>query len=220
MNTRIQVEHPVTELVTGLDLVQWQIRIAAGERLPFTQDDIRANGHAIECRLTSEDPLAGFLPSTGRIERMDLPAGPGVRWDGGIAEGYEVSLYYDPLLGKLITHGPDRAAAILRMQRALSELRIIGVETSTAFLRRVMAEPDFQAGRLDIRYIEKHPQLLADAGDEESARLAALAAALLEEEQRGRRSVRRPTVPGAAAARDGAAPEPGRRGWRDVGWRA
>ncbi|HEX6941209.1 MAG TPA: acetyl-CoA carboxylase biotin carboxylase subunit [Longimicrobiales bacterium] len=208
MNTRIQVEHPVTELVTGVDLVQWQIRIAAGERLPFTQDDVRLTGHAIECRITSEDARNGFLPSTGRIERLQVPAGPGVRWDGGIMEGFEVSLFYDPLLGKLIVHGADREAAIERMRRALAELRIVGVETSAPFHRRVMEEPDFRAGRLDIRYLEKHPGLLEAGADEESLRAAALAAALLEEEERQRRAVGRISV----AASGGS-------GWRERGWR-
>jgi acetyl-CoA carboxylase biotin carboxylase subunit len=209
MNTRIQVEHPVTEMITGIDLVQWQIRVAAGERLPFTQEDIRLDGHAIECRITSEDARQGFLPSTGRIERLQLPTGPGVRWDGGVMEGFEVSLYYDPLLGKLIVHGPDRAAAIERMRRALAELRIVGVETSAPFHRKVMEEPDFRAGNLDIRYVEKHPGLLEGDPKEEMLRVAALAAAMLEEEDRQRRAVRRI---GTTTAGVGS-------GWRDRGWR-
>ncbi|HSJ12916.1 MAG TPA: acetyl-CoA carboxylase biotin carboxylase subunit [Longimicrobiales bacterium] len=209
MNTRIQVEHPVTELVTGIDLVQWQLRIAGGEPLELAQDDVRLVGHALECRITSEDPANGFLPSTGRIELLDYPSGPGVRWDGGIVEGYAVSLYYDPLLGKLIVHAPDRAAAVARMQRALHELRIIGVETSIPFHRAVLAEPDFRDGRVDIRYLEKHPQVLTAGPDEEALRAAALAAALLEEQRRQRESVPRidPGTPGAS-------------GWRQQGWRA
>ncbi|HET9982658.1 MAG TPA: acetyl-CoA carboxylase biotin carboxylase subunit [Longimicrobiales bacterium] len=210
MNTRIQVEHPVTEMVTGLDLVQWQLRIACGERLPLRQDEIALRGHAIECRITSEDPANGFLPSTGRIELLDVPGGPGVRWDGGIEEGYEVSLYYDPMLAKLIVHAPDRPTAIDRMRRALSELRVVGVETSAPFHRRVMEEPDFRAGTLDIRYLEKHPELLAPPTDGEELRAAALAAALLEEELRQRRAVRR-------IAGDGAGAAPSR--WRGLGWR-
>jgi acetyl-CoA carboxylase biotin carboxylase subunit len=159
MNTRIQVEHPVTELVTGVDLVQWQLRVAAGERLPWSQDEVELRGHAIECRITSEDPDGGFLPSTGTVRHLEVPGGPGVRWDGGIARGYEVGLHYDPLLGKLVTWAPTRIEAIDRMGRALDELVIQGVETSASFHRRVMTEPDFRAGDLSIRYLEEHPEL-------------------------------------------------------------
>ena len=192
MNTRIQVEHPVTELVTGVDLVQWQIRVAAGEPLPFRQEDVTFTGHAIECRITSEDPGNGFLPSTGRIQLLEVPSGPGVRWDGGIAPGYEVGLFYDPMLAKLIVHGATREEAIDRMKRALQELRVVGVDTSVPFHLRVMDEPDFRAGRLDIKYLDRHEaELLSPAADEEQLRVAALAAALLEEEGRARRSVQR-----------------------------
>jgi acetyl-CoA carboxylase, biotin carboxylase subunit len=208
MNTRIQVEHPVTELVTGVDLVQWQIRIAAGEALPLQQEEVRWAGHAIECRITSEDPFNSFLPSTGRIQMLDVPTGPGVRWDGGIARGYEVGLHYDPMLAKLIVHAPTRAEAIERMKRALGELRLVGVDTSVPFHLRVMDEPDFRAGDLDIRYLETHEaELLAPVDDEDRLRIAALATALLEEEARSRRSVPRPK-PGTA----------GRGGWAGRGW--
>lgn len=209
MNTRIQVEHPVTELVTGIDLVQWQLRVASGEPLDFSQDDVRIDGHAIECRITSEDPFAGFLPSTGRIERLDVPAGPGVRWDAGITEGTDISLHYDPLLAKLIVHAPTRADAIERMQRALSELRVIGIETSAPFHSRVMSEPDFRAGEFDIRYVEAHPGLLTAQPGEEETRVAALAAALAELAARGRRSVR----PSGASSGS-------RSDWRSTGWRS
>jgi acetyl-CoA carboxylase, biotin carboxylase subunit len=185
MNTRIQVEHPVTELVTGIDLVQWQLRIAAGEPLPFEQSDVRLSGHALECRITSEDPLNGFLPATGRIDTLEPPAGPGVRWDGGVSTGSEVTLYYDPMLAKLIVHAPDRATAIARMKRALRELRILGVETSVVFHQRVLDEPDFVAGRMDVKYVERHPGLLEFREESDLEALAALAAALLEEERRG-----------------------------------
>jgi acetyl-CoA carboxylase biotin carboxylase subunit len=199
MNTRIQVEHPVTELVTGVDLVQWQIRVAAGEALPFTQDDVTFTGHAIECRITSEDPESSFLPSTGRITGLTVPTGPGVRWDGGIATGVEVGLFYDPMLAKLIVHAPTRTQAIDRMKRALLELRVEGVDTAVPFHLRVMDEPDFRAGRLDIRYLENHEEyLLAPWDDEDAIRAAALAAALLEEERRHSKSV--PRVQAGTAA--------------------
>lgn len=186
MNTRLQVEHPVTELVTGLDLVVWQLRVAGGEALPMRQEDIRLTGHAVECRITSEDPLRGFLPSTGTVTHLEVPTGPGVRWDGGIQEGFEVSLHYDPLLAKLIVHAPTRAAAISRMARALDELVVGGIETSAPFHRRVMDEEDFREGRLTIRYLEEHPEILDGEIPEGEARAAALAAALLEEEDRQR----------------------------------
>jgi acetyl-CoA carboxylase biotin carboxylase subunit len=198
----------VTELVTGVDLVQWQLRVAANEPLAFTQEDVRTNGHAIECRITSEDPRKGFLPSTGRIGQLDLPSGPGVRWDGGIAVGYEVSLYYDPMLAKLIVHAADRASAIDRMRRALAELRVVGIDTSTPFHERVMQEPDFQAGNLDIGYLESHADLLAEPPDEEAVLAATLAAALVEDEERRRRAITR-------IGTDGARPS----AWRTVGWR-
>jgi len=201
MNTRIQVEHPVTELVTGVDLVQWQLRIAAGEKLPFAQGDVTLVGHAIECRITAEDPARGFLPATGRVRRLELPQGPGVRWDGGVAEGFEVGLSYDPLIGKLIAHAPDRDAAVARMARALDELVIDGLDTSTPWLRRVMEEPDFRAGRLSIRYVEEHPELAEALPDEALLRAAAVAAALLEEED-GSRS--RAPCPGAPHGEGGA----------------
>ncbi len=190
MNTRIQVEHPVTELVTGLDLVQWQLRIAAGEEIPFSQEAVRLTGHAIECRITAEDPSRGFLPSTGRVRRLELPQGPGVRWDGGITEGFEVGLHYDPLLGKLVVHASDREGAVARMSRALDELVVAGLDTSASWHRRVMEEPDFRAARLSIRYVDEHPGLDESVPDEDVLRAAAVVAALLEDEDRRRRSPR------------------------------
>lgn len=209
MNTRIQVEHPVTELVTGVDLVQWQLRIAGGEKFPLEQSEIGIAGHAIECRITSEDPDNGFLPSTGRVTQLQLPSGPGVRWDGGIAEGVDVSLYYDPLLGKLIVHAPTREAALDRMARALAELRISGVETSAPFHRRVMMEPDFRSGDITIRYLDEHAALLDEELPPETLQAAAIAAALLEDEARNRRTARR-TLGGT---------QPAGSRWRDTGWR-
>ena len=178
MNTRLQVEHPVTELVTGLDLVQWQIRVAAGEPLDFGQEDVSFSGHAIECRITSEDSDQGFLPVTGCIDRLETPSGPGVRWDGGIRAGSEIGLHYDPLLGKLIVHAASRTDAIARMKRALGELVIHGVDTSVPFHLRVMDESDFVKGDLTIAYLEDHAELLRPSDGD--VRLLALVAALLE----------------------------------------
>lgn len=186
MNTRIQVEHPVTELVMGLDLVQWQLRIAAGEALPFVQNDLQPRGWAIECRITSEDPFNGFLPSTGRVEFLHLPSGPGVRWDGGIESGSEIGLFYDPMLAKLIVHAPTREIAVSRMRRALLELTIEGVETSRGFHLRVMDHPDFQSGNISIQWLEQTlPELTkADQDDREALQIAAISAALLTHAER------------------------------------
>jgi acetyl-CoA carboxylase biotin carboxylase subunit len=184
MNTRIQVEHPVTELVTGVDLVGWQIRIAAGDELDVEVDPGWPAGHAIECRISGEDPFQGFFPSTGRVESLYVPTGPGVRWDGGIARGFEVGLHYDPLLAKLIVHAPTREQAIVRMRRALRELQIEGVRTTQPFHLAVMDEPDFLHGRISIRYIEDHPDLLSDGAADWQVRAATAAAVLLEEERR------------------------------------
>ncbi len=185
MNTRIQVEHPVTELITGIDLVEWQLRVARGERLPWSQDEITFEGHAIECRITSENPDEGFLPSTGLIRHLELPGGPGVRWDGGVTSGMEVGLHYDPLLGKLIVWAPTREGAIERMRRALGEFALVGVDSCATFHSRVMAEEAFRAGDLSIRYLEEHPELTrAPERTDSELRLAAAAAVLLEEERR------------------------------------
>ncbi|MDB4916169.1 MAG: Carbamoyl-phosphate synthase chain ATP-binding protein, partial [Gemmatimonadetes bacterium] len=185
MNTRIQVEHPVTELVTGIDLVQWQIRIAAGEKLPFVQSEITPRGWAIECRITSEDPSNGFLPSTGRVQYLHVPSGPGVRWDGGIETGSEISLFYDPMLAKLIVWAPDRAQAIERMHRALLELTIEGVDTSRDFHLRLMEDTEFRAGAIEIQWLERR---LADLSSRkppaEGVVRAAIAAVLLAERER------------------------------------
>ncbi len=189
MNTRIQVEHPVTEMVTGVDLVQEQLRVAGGAPLSLTQEEVTWTGHSIECRITSELPEEGFLPSTGRIGYLETPSGPGVRWDGGIGQGFEVGLHYDPLLGKLIVHAPDREQAVARMSRALAELTVDGVETCRDFHRRVMAESDFRTGDLSIRYLEEHPALLAEeepGAEGRDPRTAAALAALLEAERRRR----------------------------------
>ncbi|HSG47473.1 MAG TPA: biotin carboxylase N-terminal domain-containing protein, partial [Longimicrobiales bacterium] len=186
MNTRLQVEHPVTELVTGVDIVAWQLRVASGEALPMTQEEVGISGHAIECRITSEDPHRGFLPSTGLITHLQVPTGPGVRWDGGIHEGFEVSLHYDPLLAKLIVHAPTRAESIARMRRALDELVVTGVETSAPFHRRLMDDPDFVRGALSIRFLDEHPELAEPVVTEAELEALVVAASLLEEEDRQR----------------------------------
>ncbi len=180
MNTRIQVEHPVTELVTGIDLVEWQLRVAAGERLPWTQDAILPRGWAIECRITSEDVRNDFLPTTGRITALGPPAGPGVRWDAGIEVGSEVSRYYDSLLAKLIVWGPTRDLAIARMRRALGELVIEGVETARDLHVRILDDAEFQRGDLDIQWLERRVASLTEpARDPDRIFAAAVAAAIL-----------------------------------------
>jgi acetyl/propionyl-CoA carboxylase alpha subunit len=154
MNTRLQVEHPVTELVTGLDLVHWQIRVAAGEPLPLTQSQLSQRGHAIECRVYAEDPANGFLPSTGKLLQYIEPRGPGIRLDSGFSAGDEVTHFYDPLLAKLIVQAGDRAAAIQRMQAALKEFVVHGVVTNIDFLQTVLQHPDFAGGDVSTRWVE------------------------------------------------------------------
>lgn len=179
MNTRLQVEHPVTELVTGIDLVREQIRVAWGEPLSFTQDDIVLRGHAIECRVYAEDPDQNFMPSPGTITRLRIPQGPGVRDDGGVYEGSEVSIYYDPMISKFATYGRDRAEAIHRMRRALREYEIGGIKTTLQFFREVMDDEEFIDGRLDTGFIGRFNERRKPAEvDEISSDLAAIAAAL------------------------------------------
>jgi acetyl-CoA carboxylase biotin carboxylase subunit len=156
VNTRLQVEHPVTEMVTGIDLVKWQIRIAAGERLSFKQDDIQQNGHAIECRIYAEDPANMFMPSLGEIALMNNPEGPGVRVDSGIYSGYEVTRYYDPILAKLIVWGKERDIARKRMIDALSNYVIIGIKTTIPFLKDVMEESHFITGCTHTDFIDNY----------------------------------------------------------------
>lgn len=154
MNTRLQVEHPVTELVTGLDLVEWQLRIARGEKLPLKQEDITWRGSAIECRIYAEDPEQNFLPSPGRIANLSEPSGPGVRLDSGIYQGWTVPLDYDPLLAKLAAWAPTRESATRRLQRALSEYVLTGVRTNISWFREILSDPDFTAGRLSTAFLE------------------------------------------------------------------
>ena len=181
MNTRLQVEHPVTEMITERDLVRLQIAVANGEKLPFRQEDLRVHGAAIECRIYAEDPTR-FLPSPGRIVQYRQPTGPYVRDDSGVYEGSEISVFYDPMISKLITWGATRAEAIERMERALKEYRVGGIKTNLAFHRRVLGEADFRAGKYSTAYIEGHKELLARpiALDEDDDALdSALAAAAL-----------------------------------------
>jgi acetyl-CoA carboxylase biotin carboxylase subunit len=183
MNTRIQVEHPVTELVTGIDMVREQLRLAAGRRLRYSQADIVLKGHAIECRITAEDPYNNFLPSSGRIISIYEPSGPGVRLDAGVYEGFEVSLYYDPLIAKLIVWGDTRGEALLRMRRALSEYRILGIETSIPFHQQVMDVTNFIGGSYDTSFIDKHFSMIPEDFGQDS-QVAAIVATLLTHQQR------------------------------------
>ncbi|MER6978765.1 biotin carboxylase N-terminal domain-containing protein [Streptomyces carpinensis] len=201
MNTRLQVEHPVTELITGLDLVEWQLRVAAGERLPYAQEDIVLSGHAIEARLCAEDPARGFLPSGGTVLRLREPQGGGVRTDSGLSEGTEVGSLYDPMLSKVIAHGPDRATALRRLRAALAETVTLGVQTNAGFLRRLLAHPAVVAGELDTGLVERVVDELVPTDVPEEVYEAA-----------------------AAVRLEALRPEPGSGGWTDPfsvpsGWR-
>ena len=200
MNTRIQVEHPVTELVYGVDLVREQLRIAAGEPMRVHTGWLSPRGWALECRITSEDPTNGFLPSTGRIEYLRVPGGPGVRWDGGVDVGDEVTLHYDSMLAKLIVWAPDRAQAITRMRRALDELTVLGVATNQGFHCRLLADPAFQEGDLDIQFLERRTDLSQPSPSPDDILRLAVTAALAEDHAR---RTRRPAV-SADDAGDGA----------------
>lgn len=181
MNTRLQVEHPVTEQVTGLDLAQLQFRIAAGEPLPFAQASVTQRGHAIECRVYAEDPHNGFLPAVGPVLRFIPPEGPGVRVDAGIQSGDAITIHYDPLVAKVIASAPSRAEAIARMQRALAETVVLGTTTNLPFLRALLAHPAFLAGAVDTGFVDAHlHDLLPPAPPPSDAAL--LAAALLDRE--------------------------------------
>ncbi|SNS36392.1 acetyl-CoA/propionyl-CoA carboxylase, biotin carboxylase, biotin carboxyl carrier protein [Geodermatophilus pulveris] len=186
MNTRLQVEHPVTELVTGLDLVELQVRVAAGEPLPFGQDDVALTGHAIEARVYAEDPARGFLPQSGTVLGLLEPVGTGVRVDSSLAVGSVVGTDYDPMLAKVVAHGPDRETARARLVAALGHTAVLGVPTNTAFLRALLADPDVVAGRLDTGLIERRGEALTAAGPVPPTVYAAAALAeLLEAEPAG-----------------------------------
>ena len=196
MNTRLQVEHPVTELVTGLDLVHLQLRIASGEKLPFKQEDVTLRGHAIECRIYAEDPDNNFFPSPGKIQRLVRPSGPGVREDSGVYEGWNVPLDYDPMLSKLIAFAPDRAMAIARMQRALDEYFIGGIKTNLGLFRKILQHPDFVAAKIDTGFLDRllsQPAAPSQAVDEKQD-VAAIAAALFTAIQASKSNGTKPSI--------------------------
>ncbi|HEV2021915.1 MAG TPA: acetyl-CoA carboxylase biotin carboxylase subunit [Terriglobales bacterium] len=216
MNTRLQVEHPVTEMVTGLDLVQLQFRIAAGEKLPFEQKDVQLRGHAIECRIYAEDPENDFLPSPGKITRLMTPAGPGIRDESGVYEGWTVPLEYDPLLSKLVAHAGSRREAIARMERALEEYFVGGLATNLPLFRRILRHPEFVAGKMDTGFLERLlAERTAEGGratqaEEGEAEVAAIAAALFAAMP----------APGAAVSTNGTRPaEAWKRAGRQEGLR-
>ncbi|MGW4837798.1 ATP-binding protein [Streptomyces globisporus] len=201
MNTRLQVEHPVTELITGLDLVEWQLRVASGEQLPYTQEEITLTGWAIEARVCAEDPSRGFLPSGGTVLALREPQGGGVRTDSGLSEGVPVGSLYDPMLSKVIAYGPDRATAVRKLRAALADTVILGVPTNAGFLRRLLAHPDVVAGNLDTGLVEREAEGLVPDGVPDEVYAAA-----------------------AAVRLDALAPRPDAGGWTDPfsvpnGWR-
>jgi len=214
VNARLQVEHPVTELVTGLDLVQEQLRIAAGEELSFKQLDVFHRGSAIECRICAEDPENNFYPSTGLIERMREPAGPGVRVESGIHAGFDVPIYYDPLISKLLTWAPTREQAIERMRRALAEYSIEGIKTTIPFHKAVMESEAFRSGEFDTSFVDEVFFPMYAGRTLPHAEVAAIAAALIREAERGEAQ---PLAVGAKeSAQGGWRQPPGRRTWG--GW--
>jgi acetyl-CoA carboxylase biotin carboxylase subunit len=180
MNTRLQVEHPVTEAITGLDLVEWQLRVAAGEKLPKTQSELKIDGHALEARLYAEDPNNNFLPSVGTLERLRFPEG--VRVDSGVREGDAVTMYYDPMIAKIIAHGTTREEAIGKLSEGLSQIEVAGVWTNNAFLIRALNEPDFQKGEIDTGFIERHQKTLLPAEGTPPADVLASAASFVVRE--------------------------------------
>jgi len=182
MNTRLQVEHPVTEMISGVDLVATQILVAEGKKLPFTQNDLKINGHAFECRIYAEDPNDNFLPSTGRLEKHRVPTGDGIRVDSGVEEGQSVTIDYDPMISKLTVHGTDRNAAISKMLRALDEYEIVGCKTTIPFCEFTLKHPAFVSAKYDTHFIKDyfHPKQLKSVIDED---IVALAATLLKNDE-------------------------------------
>ncbi|TZF87769.1 acetyl-CoA carboxylase biotin carboxylase subunit, partial [Cognatilysobacter lacus] len=216
INTRLQVEHPVTEMVTGLDLVEWQLRVAFGLPLPLAQDALAQRGHAIEVRLYAEDPDAGFLPGSGRLERLRLPtASEGVRVDSGVVEGDTVTIFYDPMIAKLIVHGADRAQALARMRDALARSEIVGPKSNIEFLERLVRHPAVVDGSIDTGYLDRHlDEFLARPQGEDRLLLAAVTARLIASERASERC--------NAASADPTSPWAAHDGWRIGGaapWR-
>jgi len=197
MNTRLQVEHPVTEMITGVDLVREQIRVAMGLPLSISQDTLQIRGHAMEVRVYAEDPANGFLPDIGRLERYERPMGPGVRVDDGYAEGMDIPIYYDPMIAKLITYAHSREAAIERMERAIDEYRITGVRTTLPFCRFVMGHEAFRSGDFDTGFVGRYfsPEVL-NASDADEEAIAALVAAMASD---GPKTAAQPAMAMAAA---------------------
>jgi 3-methylcrotonyl-CoA carboxylase alpha subunit len=195
MNTRLQVEHRVTEQVVGVDLVELQLKVAMGERLPFTQNDLKQTGHSVQCRLYAEDPANGFLPAVGPVFDFHAPPLGGLLVDAGVESGGEVSMHYDPMIAKLITHGRDRADATAKMARALEGLSVLGVTTNRAFLTRLLRDPDYLAGRIHTGFIAEHPALAAEPVDAARDEFAAIAATLAMHERRRAANHHLPHVP-------------------------
>ena len=209
MNARLQVEHPVTEEVLGLDMVEWQVRIAAGEPLTLRQPDIQPRGHAIEARIYAEDPYNDFAPSTGKLLRWRPPGGPGLRLDSGVAQGQEVSIYYDPMLAKLVAWGPDRNSSLHRLEVALSQFQVLGVVTNIPLLSSVLSHPQFQNGNYDTSFLEWNPAVTVPSTPEETLVLARALAAW---------TAAQPSVPGLsppmAEGQSHSSPWQSTGGWR------
>ena len=195
MNARLQVEHPITEAVLGLDLVEWQIRIAGGEPLTLTQEDVQPRGHAVECRIYAEDPYRDFVPSTGTLLRWRPPSGPGLRLDSGVAEGQEVSIYYDPMLAKLIAWAPTRDLSLRRMEVALSQFVALGVITNIPLLRAVMEHVQFRRGEYDTGFLEWNPAVTKPAMSDETRMMARALAAWAAQQPAGSAPTQTPAIP-------------------------
>jgi 3-methylcrotonyl-CoA carboxylase alpha subunit len=184
MNTRLQVEHPVTEAVTGLDLVEWQFRVAAGEPLPLRQEDVRLDGHAVEARIYAEDPARNFLPSTGRLIALEWPEGDGIRIDAGVEAGDEVTPFYDPMIAKLIVHAPVRDKALDKLAAALDQSTVIGPRNNVGFLAALARAQEFRSGTFDTSLIDRHSaELIAPAAEPADAAIAAAAEKFFLSEQ-------------------------------------